>query len=365
DSRTSGYRFRGSRAMATSGASTPAEGGSDIGQDRLNDMRIVGDAKLVRHSQQEGVGICDGFVRPELLDENVRLGSIAATENRARLLVDKADLISLLTPTAKVRSIAIIDEREDAAADRDARLARMARLFPGGAEGPDLGSLLDVERLSCFVVLEGRALQVHSEFSRPDGGGVGAGAPPDPIAQALRMGFEAQQSGRIGEHRMWIGLGEALATQQVEEHLGMPPAHVRLTFPFGRAIAEITPSLDDLLRRAPTDSKLQASGGDKVGRPGVFDHVERVFVAHVDDGRADFDTAGPGTHGREQRERRSELPGEVVNAEIGSVRAQRLSRDSEIDGLPERVGRRARLRLRRGRPVPERQKTDLLHKAQA
>jgi hypothetical protein len=32
--------------------STPAEGGSDMGQDRIDDMRIVGDAKLVRDRQE-------------------------------------------------------------------------------------------------------------------------------------------------------------------------------------------------------------------------------------------------------------------------------------------------------------------------
>ena len=32
--------------------STPTEGGSDMGQDRIDDMRIVGDAKLVRDRQE-------------------------------------------------------------------------------------------------------------------------------------------------------------------------------------------------------------------------------------------------------------------------------------------------------------------------
>ena len=59
--------------------------------------------------------------------------------------------------------------------------------------------------------------------------------------------------------------------------------------------------------------------------------------------------------------RRSELAGEVVNAEIRPVRAQLLGRDGQIDGLQERVGRRARLRLRRGRPVPEREEADFFH----
>jgi hypothetical protein len=51
----------------------------------------------------------------------------------------------------------------------------------------------------------------------------------------------------------------------------------------------------------------------------------------------------------------------VVDAEIGPVRAQRLGRDGQIDRLEERIRRRARLRLRRGRPVPEREETYCLH----
>jgi hypothetical protein len=43
-----------------------------------------------------------------LLDENVRLGGIAATEDRACLLVDKADLVLLLSPAAEVGAIAIV-----------------------------------------------------------------------------------------------------------------------------------------------------------------------------------------------------------------------------------------------------------------
>src|SRR4029079_18347027 len=43
------------------------------------------------------------------------------------------------------------------------------------------------------------------------------------------------------------------------------------------------------------------------------------------------------------------------------VSAELLGGDREVDGLQQRVGRRSRARLGRGRPVSERQKTDLLH----
>jgi hypothetical protein len=59
---------------------------------------------------------------------------------------------------AAIGAIAIVNQREDAATDRDPRLARMAGLFPGGAVRSDLGGLLDVKSFSGLVVFEGRAL---------------------------------------------------------------------------------------------------------------------------------------------------------------------------------------------------------------
>src|SRR5450755_3172772 len=50
-----------------------------------------------------------------------------------------------------------------------------------------------------------------------------------------------------------------------------------------------------------------------------------------------------------------------MNAKIGAVGAQLLSRDGEVDGLQERVRRRTGLRLGRGRPVPERQESYVFH----
>ena len=42
--------------------SAPTERRGDVGQDRLDDMGVVGDAKLVRHRQQQRVGLGDRFV---------------------------------------------------------------------------------------------------------------------------------------------------------------------------------------------------------------------------------------------------------------------------------------------------------------
>ena len=51
--------------------------------------------------------------------------------------------------------------------------------------------------------------------------------------------------------------------------------------------------------------ELQPAARDQVGRAGVLRHVERVLVAHVDDGGADLDAARPRADRGEQRERRA------------------------------------------------------------
>ena len=174
------------------------------------------------------------------------------------------------------------------------------------------------------------------------------------------MRLEAQQARRIGEHRPRVRRGESLAAQHVEKHLGVAPAHVGVRLTLRRAVAEVSPAVDDLLGRAATDAELQPSTGDKVRRAGVLRHIERVFVAHVDDRRADLDPAGFGANRREQRKRRGQLAGEMMHAEVSAVSAEFLGGDCEFDGLQQRVRRRTGLRLRRRRPVAERQKADLL-----
>ena len=111
-------------------------------------------------------------------------------------------------------------------------------------------------------------------------------------AGPARMGLEAQQARRIGEHRPRIRLGETLAAAAGR---GTPRAWRRpmsaSLSPSCRAVAEIAPAVDHLLGRAAADAELQPAAGDQVGRAGVLDHIERVLVAHVDDRGADLDAA--------------------------------------------------------------------------
>src|SRR4029077_17620311 len=110
----------------------PPQRGSDVGQNRFDHMRVVGNAQLVGDGQQQRVGLGDSFVFPELLDEEMRLGGIAAAEDRPSPLVDESDLVINFAPAPKIGAVTIVQQCEDAAADRDPRLASMACLLPGG-----------------------------------------------------------------------------------------------------------------------------------------------------------------------------------------------------------------------------------------
>src|SRR5690606_28544621 len=121
--------------------SAPAESRGDMGQDRFDDMGVVIDAELVRNGEQKRVGLGDGFVSPQFLDKLVRLGGVAPSEDRPRILVDEADLVGAFVASAEIHAVTVVDQREDTAAHRYARLAFVAGGLPGLAEGPDLDSL--------------------------------------------------------------------------------------------------------------------------------------------------------------------------------------------------------------------------------
>jgi hypothetical protein len=141
----------------------------------------------------------------------------------------------------------------------------------------------------------------------------------------------------------------------------MAAAHVGSALALGRLVAEVTKTVDHLLRRTAADAELQASAGNDVGGTRIFCHVERVFVAHVDDAGADLDVLGLCADGGQQRKRRGELAGIVVDTEIGAVGPQFLCRHGKVDRLHQHVRRRPRGRLRGGVPVAEGEKADFLH----
>ena len=180
-------------------------------QYRLDDMGVVVDAELVGHGQKHRVGLGDGFVFLELLDQDIRLGGVTAAEDGARVVAEKSDLVRVLVAAPEIGAVAVVHQREDAAADRHPRLARVSGLFPRRAERPDLLGLLDMKRLFALDHLERRALQVHPELGAPDGGGVGARAPPDALAQARReWGSTRRRPGGFGNIGCGFGCAKPL-----------------------------------------------------------------------------------------------------------------------------------------------------------
>ena len=69
----------------------------------------------------------------------------------------------------------------------------------------------------------------------------------------------------------------------------MPPGHGRIVLAFIGAVAKIAPTVDHLLRRTAADSQLQPAASNHIRGPGVFRHVMRILIAHVDDRGADLD----------------------------------------------------------------------------
>src|SRR5262249_6838475 len=105
---------------------------------------------------------CDRLVLFKLLDQDMRLRRIAAAEDRLIGAINKADLILVLPCSSEIKMIALIHQRKDATADRNARSAGVAGLFPCLAKGADLLGLLDVKGLAGFIELKRRGLQIHS-----------------------------------------------------------------------------------------------------------------------------------------------------------------------------------------------------------
>ena len=107
-------------------------------EDRLDDVGVIVDTKLIRDGQEQCVSLCDSFVFRELLDEDVRLGGVAAAKNGSCVVAEEADSVLVLVPASEIRTVAVVHECKDAAADRYPRLARMTGRLPRLTEYPDL-----------------------------------------------------------------------------------------------------------------------------------------------------------------------------------------------------------------------------------
>ena len=117
-------------------SSSPSESWGEASKDRFHDVHVVLNIKLVWDGEQEGVGLCDGHVLLELLDEHVWLGSVATVKDRSGCRVQVAQLIFLRAASSEVGSIKIVHQGEDTAAHGNAGRASMASLLPGCSEAP-------------------------------------------------------------------------------------------------------------------------------------------------------------------------------------------------------------------------------------
>src|SRR6185503_14642134 len=186
------------RALAVRAApSAPAQLGSDILENALEHVGVVVHAELIGDREQQRIRCHDRLVTGELFDERVGLTRVRAAEDGTGVGVGVADLILVVGVATEIRAVAVIDDREDAAAHGHARLTPVSGLLPGLTIGFDLLSLLDVQRLAGLVFFQSRALQVHAELRGPPGRRIGARTPPDPLAQTFGMRLETQQSRRI------------------------------------------------------------------------------------------------------------------------------------------------------------------------
>ena len=166
----------------------------------------------------------------------------------------------------------------------------MAGLLPGRPVGLDLLALLDVQRLAALVVLRASS----SSGSLPSLAAQTAVAfEPAPHQMRSRRpaewGSRRSSPGGLGNIGRGFGWAKPSPFEHLEEDLGVAARHVGVGLAFGRHVAEMAPAVDHLLGRAAADAQLQPAARDEVGRPGVLGHVQRVLVAHVDDGRADLD----------------------------------------------------------------------------
>ena len=137
---------------------------------------------------------------------------------------------------------------------------------------------------------------------------------------------------RVSRPAADVGADDAGARDRGAEETCLLACHVGVD-----RVAEGLRTVPGRLGRAAADAELESTAGEQICRRGGLGHVKRVFVAHVDHAGADFDPAGLDADRGEERERRGELAGEVVDTDECSVDPDLLRGDRELHGLVKRV----------------------------
>ncbi len=122
----------------------------------------------------------------------------------------------------------------------------------------------------------------------------------------------------------------------------MPPAHGGIVLAVPRLMAKIAPPVDDLFGRSAADSQLQTPACNEIRGAGILCHVIRVLIPHVDHGRADFNAPGPRRGRGQQRERRGQLPREMMHTKVRSVHPRPLGLNGKVNRLKQRIRRASR-----------------------
>ena len=208
------------------------------------------------------------------------------------VLVEHADLVRRSSPRAEIHAVAIVDEREDAAADRDPR--RHARARPPSTPRGRRGSARPAGR--------GTACRSRRFSASSSAGSCRASPPirrwrscrrPTRCARASLPSTARGATGRAGWRTSAAGWACAKPSPRSTSRntsvwrRAMSASLIAL----GRRVAEIATAVDHLLGRAAADAELQPPAGDQVGGARVLHHVERVLVAHVDDRGAELDAS--------------------------------------------------------------------------
>lgn len=117
----------------------------------------------------------------------------------------------------EIRAVAIADQREHAAAHRDARRAGVPCLLVRRAEQVDLLPLQLMERLARRLGQQGRAHHVQTHAPGALRSRARAGTPPDVIAQGGRLRLDREVLARTDHPR--VAGGDALAVDDLEKEI--------------------------------------------------------------------------------------------------------------------------------------------------
>src|SRR5262245_7947865 len=165
--------------------SAPAEFWSDVLEDVFERVGVVVHTQLVRDREQQRIGHLDRLVARQFFDQHVGFRGVRTAEDGPRVRLDVADLILIAGGATEVCPVAVVDEREDAAADRHAWLTRVSGVLPRLTIDLNLLALLYMQRLAGLIIFERRTLEIHAQRRGPLGRRVGARTPPDSLAQSI------------------------------------------------------------------------------------------------------------------------------------------------------------------------------------